>query len=582
MFMKLHFKPAMLALAICVVCGPLSLTTLAREKWPAMPEAEKQQQALWKLHEQEVISNIQPALVEWAKQGKPFIPWAAQPSDLPQAPIPAFPGAEGGGKFSFGGRGGKVYIVTSLADAGPGTLREGCEAAGPRIIIFNVAGIIHLQMPIYIEAPYLTIAGQTAPGDGICIAGQSVMNFAHDVVIRYVRFRRGNPDIFDRQSCLAGSPVGNIIIDHCSASWGNDQTLDTYRHMYQATNGGPTLKLPTVNDTIQWCIVSEGLNVNNHAFGGDWGGRNTGFHHNLLACNTGRNPSIAMSYDFNFVNNVLFNWRHRSLDGGDQHSLFNIINNFYKPGPATLDNPVRYRILEPSQSWSKANPVSHWGRAYVAGNIVDGNPRVTADNWDGGVQFNLAPDPDASGDIAKGLIEDPVQIQAIRAKVRVDQPFPMAPITVQSAAEAYDSVLAGAGATLPRRDAVDTRVVECVKTGNVWAAGQLITPPSIKGLAKNNIGTAGNGIITDPSQVGGYPNYQGEPRPDLGADGIPLWWKQKYHLDPADAGLAAKDLQGDGYTVLDKYLNGLDPNHKVAWTLPESNRNTLTAQNFQP
>ena len=573
--MRIHFKSGLLVLVTISLCGSLAPCGYGREKWPQMPEAEKQAQDSWKLHQQEVISNIHPALVEWAKQGKPFIPWAASPGDLPQSTVPAFPGAEGGGKYSFGGRGGRVYVVTSLADSGPGTLREGCEAAGPRIIVFNVAGIIHLKMPIFIEAPYITIAGQTAPGDGICIAGQSVMDDTHDVVIRYVRFRRGNPDIFDRQSDLAGSPVGNIIIDHCSASWGNDQTLDTYRHMYQPPAGGPTLKLPTVNDTIQWCIVSEGLNVNNHAFGGDWGGRNTGFHHNLLACNTGRNPSIAMSYDFNFVNNVLFNWRHRSLDGGDQHSLFNVISNYYKPGPATLDNPVRYRIIEPSQSWTKTNPVSIWGKAYVAGNIVEGNPRVTADNWDGGVQFNKAPDPDASGDIAKGLIVDPALIQKILADVRVDQPFPMAPITMQTTPEAYESVLANAGATLPRRDAVDARIVACVKTGQVWAPGRLITPPSIKGLAKNNIGTAGNGIITDPSQVGGYPDYQGVPIKDLGADGIPRAWKKQYNLDPTDAGLAARDLQGDGYTVLDKYLDGLDPTQKIDWTNPQSNLNTL-------
>ena len=578
--MQIDFKSATVVLALLSAGGPLVTSSFGREKWPAMPEAERQQQEEWKQHEQEVVSNMQPALVEWAKRGKPFIPWASQPGDLPQAVVPAFPGAEGGGMFSFGGRGGRVYVVTSLADSGPGTLREGCEAVGPRIIVFNVAGIIHLQMPIFIEAPYITIAGQTAPGDGICLAGQSVMDNTHDVVIRYVRFRRGNPDIFDRQSDLAGSPVGNIIIDHCSASWGNDQTLDTYRHMYEPPAGGPALKLPTVNDTIQWCIVSEGLNVNNHAFGGDWGGRNTGFHHNLLACNTGRNPSIAMSYDFNFVNNVLFNWRHRSLDGGDQHSLFNIINNYYKPGPATLDNPVRHRIIEPSQSWSKTNPVSYWGKAYVAGNIVEGNPRVTADNWDGGVQFNKAPDPDASGDIAKGLIDDPARQKEILAQVRVDQPFPMAPVTMQTAPAAYDSVLANAGATLPRRDAVDLRIVDCVKTGKVWAAGQLITPPSIKGLAKNNIGTAGNGIITDPSQVGGYPDYQGEPFKDLGADGIPLWWKQKFNLDTNDPGLAAKDLQGDGYTVMDKYLNGLDPTKKIDWTDPHSNLNTLTPGDF--
>ncbi len=549
--------------------------SLARESWPQMPDDEKQRQDGWKLHEQEVISNMQPVLAEWAKHGKPFIPWAAKPDDLPQASVPAFTGAEGGGKFSFGGRGGRVYVVTNLNDNGPGSLREGCEAAGPRIIVFNVAGIIHLQMPIFVEAPYLTIAGQTAPGDGICIAGESILDNTHDVVIRYVRFRRGNADIFDRQSGLAGNPVGNIIIDHCSASWGNDQTLDTYRHMYQPPGGGPALKLPCVNDTIQWCIITEGLNLYNHAFGGDWGGRNTSFHHNLFASNTGRNPSIAMSYDFNFINNVLFNWRHRSLDGGDRNSLFNIISNYYKPGPATLDNPVHYRILEPAQSWSKAEKISHWGKAYVAGNIVVGNDKVTADNWDGGVQFNKAPDADASGDIAKGLIMDPDQLKQIIDQVRVDKPFPMAPITMQTAEAAYESVLAGAGANLPKRDSVDDRAVRQTKTGVTWGMGQETTPPHMKGLPKNDIGTSGNGIITDISQVGGYPEYKGEPFKDVGLDGIRVSWKQKYGLDTNDVALAQKDLQGDGYTVMDKYLDGLDPTKKIDWHDPASNVNTL-------
>jgi hypothetical protein len=398
---------------------------------------------------------------------------------------------------------------------------------------------------------------------------------AHDIVIRYIRYRRGNSNIFDRQSGLCGNPVGNIIIDHCSASWGNDQTLDTYRHMYEPPQGGPALKLPTVNDTIQWCLIYEGLNTYNHAFGGDWGGRNSGFHHNLFACNTGRNPSVAMSYDFNFVNNVLFNWRHRTVDGGDANSRFNFINNYYKPGPATLDNPVRYRILEPAQSWTKANPVSRWGHAYVAGNVVEGYPAVTADNWDGGIQFNKAPDADASGDIAKGLIEDTNLSQQIMAQVRVDKPFPMAPMTIQSAQDAYESVLAGAGATLPVRDSVDERAVRETRTGHVWSEGKEITPPHMKGLPKNDVGTAGNGIITDISQVGGYPDYKGEPIQDLGADGIPLSWKVKYHLDTNDTSLAQEDLMGDGYTVMDKYLDGLDPQKKIDWSDPQSNVNTL-------
>src|ERR1035438_1474753 len=142
----------------------------ARESWPVASAEIKARDAAWNQYEQGIISNVAPQLAEWEKKGKPFIPWASKPGDLPQAKVPAFPGAEGGGKYSFGGRGGKVFVVTSLADSGPGTLREACESAGPRIVVFNIAGIIHLDKPIYIEAPYLTIDGHTAPGDGICIA----------------------------------------------------------------------------------------------------------------------------------------------------------------------------------------------------------------------------------------------------------------------------------------------------------------------------------------------------------------------------------------------------------------------------
>jgi hypothetical protein len=545
----------------------------ARESWPIPDDAVKARIDSYGKHEQEVIAKVTPEIKEWEKKGKPFIPWASKPEDLPQAKIPAFPGAEGGGMYSFGGRGGKVYVVTSLEDSGPGTLREACEAAGPRIVVFAVAGIIHLKMPIYIEAPYITIAGQTAPGDGICVADQGIDDNVHDVVIRYMRFRRGNTDIYDRHGVHYGSPIGNVILDHISASWGIDQNLDTYRHMYQPTDGGPAQKLPACNVTIQWSITSEALNTWNHGFGGDWGGRNTGFHHNLLACNTGRNPSIAMTYDFNFVNNVLFNWRHRSVDGGDEHSQLNIINNYYKPGPVTPDTAIRYRIVQPSQSWSKANPVSRWGKAYVAGNIVDGNEKVTANNWDGGVQFTSAPDPEAGG---KGAVKESDKLGAIIAKVKVDEPFPMPHMTIQSAKQAYEAVLAGSGATLPRRDPVDVRVIEEVRTGKTWGMGQQIPIEPMQGLAKNNIGIAGNGIITDVKQVGGYPEYKGEAITYSQHDGIPDWWKKKYGLDVNDPDVASKDCNGDGYTNIEKYLNGIDPTKKVDWTDLKNNVNSLS------
>ena len=545
----------------------------ARESWPAPTAEAKALTALSKQHEQEVLTRIQPELADWAKKGKPFYVNAAVPSDLPQASVPAFPGAEGAGKFSFGGRGGRVLVVTNLEDSGPGTLREAVESAGPRIVVFNVAGIIHLKMPLFIKAPYLTIAGQTAPGEGVCVAGESTWVDTHDVVIRYLRFRRGNTSVFDRDDALGGNPIGNIIVDHCSCSWGGDENLSMYRHIVETNN--QNAKFPTLNITLQWNISSEALNTYNHAFGATWGGRNSSFHHNLFASNTARNPSIGMTYDFNFINNVLFNWRHRTVDGGDKDSSYNIINNYYKPGPAVNPGPIAYRIFQPSATQKKPDLISYFGKAYVAGNVVEGNDTVTKDNWNGGVQF-------AEG----GSKDDPTttpldKIKTLVEKVRVDEAFPMAPVSTTSAMDAYQAVLAGAGATLPHRDPVDLRIIETVKTGKVWSQGQTFTPPSMKNIAKNDIGIAGNGIITDVSQIGGYPEYKGEPFKDLGADGIPAWWKKKYHLDASDSDLAQKDFQGDGYTVVEKYLSGLDPTKKIDWKNPESNVNTLTAAQFE-
>jgi hypothetical protein len=570
--MKTRMLLTAVALSAAFFTGPLP----ARESWPVAEGADRERQQEFNQHEQEVLANIAPQLVEWGKKGKPFIPSAAKPDDLPQAKVPAFPGAEGGGKFSFGGRGGRVFVVTNLADNGPGTFREACEAAGPRIVVFNVAGIIHLQKPVFIEAPYITIDGHTAPGDGVCIGGESTLVNTHDVVIRYLRFRRGNTSVFDRDDALGGNPIGNIIVDHCSCSWGLDENLSMYRHIYERGTNGYGLKLPTVNITLQWNISSEALNTYNHAFGATWGGRNGSFHHNLFACNTGRNPSIGMTYDFNFVNNMVFNWRHRTVDGGDKGSEYNIINNYFKPGSAVNEGPIGYRIFLPSATQTKQDSTPRFGKAYVSGNVVEGNDTVTKDNWNGGVQF-------ASG----GSKDDPTtspqdRSEALIKQVRVDMPFPMAPVLTQSAKEAYEAVLAEAGATLPRRDAVDRRVLNEVKTGKVWSEGKEFTPQPMKGLAKNNFGTAGNGIITGISQVGGYPEYKGKPFKDLCPDGLPLSWKKRFGLDTNDVTLAQKDLQGDGYTVMDKYLDGLDPTRKIDWSNPGSNVNTLTADPFKP
>jgi hypothetical protein len=233
-------------------------------------------------HSDSAWERAKPIMEKEAMEGKPYIPWASRPDELPQAKIPAFPGAEGGGKYSFGGRGGKVYVVTNLNDDGPGSLRWACEQGGARIIVFNVAGIIKLKTPLIIRAPYITIAGQTAPGDGVCVAGESVWINTHDVVIRYMRFRRGETNVGRKDDAIGGNPVGNIMIDHVSASWGLDENMSMYRHMYNDSTGKIEDKFGTVNITIQNSIFAESLDTWNHAFGSTLGGENCTFMRNLL------------------------------------------------------------------------------------------------------------------------------------------------------------------------------------------------------------------------------------------------------------------------------------------------------------
>ncbi|MBQ7296692.1 MAG: polysaccharide lyase, partial [Alistipes sp.] len=338
-------------------------------------------------HSEEAWQAALPIVKKEATEGRPYVPWAHRPYDLLQAEIPAFPGAEGGGMYTAGGRGGKVLVVTNLNDSGEGSFRWACEQGGARIVVFNVAGIIRLETPIVVRAPYITIAGQTAPGDGVCIAGQTFQIDTHDVIIRHMRFRRGETMSWHREDSFGGNPVGNIMIDHCSCSWGLDENISFYRHMYDPSEGfyeARAEKYPTVNVTIQNTISAKALDTYNHAFGSTLGGENASFMRNLWASNSGRNPSVGWNGVFNFVNNVLFNWGGRSVDGGDYTAMFNMINNYYKPGPATpKKSPVRHRILKPESGRSK-HPYKQYSRVYAHGNIVEGNPEVTADNWNGG------------------------------------------------------------------------------------------------------------------------------------------------------------------------------------------------------
>ncbi|PTY07476.1 polysaccharide lyase [Opitutaceae bacterium EW11] len=496
----------------------------------------------------EAWAKALPVVQEWATKGKPYIPGAAEPKDLPQAAIPAFPGAMGGGMHSFGGRGGRVYVVTSLEDRGPGTFREALEAGGPRIVVFNVSGIIRLKERIRVRAPYITIDGSSAPGDGVCIAGDTVELETHDVVIRHMRFRRGETWVGDRNDSLGGNPIGNIMIDHVSASWGLDENMSMYRHMYRAPGSKEEQKLPTVNITIQNSIFSEGLNTYHHAFGGTIGGLNSTFYNNLFACNTGRNPSVGMIGDFTFVNNVLFNWRHRTIDGGDQRSIFTIVNNYFKPGPATpKDEPIACRILKPESERSKT-VVDNFGKAYVAGNVVEGNEKVTADNWDGGVQ----PASKAS-------------VETILPKIRLDKPFSHAYLEIRPAKAAYQYVLANAGATLPHRDPVDARVTQSVRTGEVKTSKPGDLHEKLSGLRYSDktieelAALVEKGIITDPKQVGGYPEYRGQPYKDSDGDGMPDAWETKHGLNPNDASDASAEAGVGGYSNIECFLYGIHP-----------------------
>lgn len=535
------------------------------------PEVQAQEKAIKEEANKRSDEAWEKALViieQEAKLGKPYIPWASRPNDLPQADIPAFPGAEGGGMFTYGGRGGNVYTVTSLEDRGPGTLREACEQGGARMVVFNVSGIIKIKSPLIIRAPYITIAGQTAPGDGVCVAGESVWIDTHDVVIRHMRFRRGETFVGRRDDAIGGNPVGNIMIDHVSATWGLDENMSMYRHMYSPGAGYPDEKKPTVNITIQNSLFGEALDTYNHAFGSTLGGENCSFMRNMWASNAGRNPSIGWNGIFNFVNNVVYNWYNRSTDGGDYTANYNIINNFYKPGPVTnLDQPISYRILKPESGRSKLSYMVY-GRAFVNGNIINNNEKVSKDNWDGGVQIENKKGELMSYDEAKPYFD----------KMKSDRPFPMPWFSkILKAEDAYKFVLENAGATLPIRDKVDQRIVRTVKTG---------VPEYAEGLEGKTfyqfehrrlpMDSYKKGIITDISQVGGYPEYKGTPYIDTDKDGMPDDWENKYGLNPKDPADAKGDLNKDGYSNIEDYINGLNPKKYIDWKNLKNNRDTLT------
>ena len=445
------------------VCALLLTTSAAMAQYPQLSgegaaRIDSMKKA-WERHADEAWIKAFPIVQKEAQQGRPYVPWASRPYDLRQAKIPAFPGAEGGGMYTFGGRGGKVLVVTNLDDDGPGSFRWACEQGGARIVVFNVAGIIRLKSPIFVRAPYITIAGQTAPGDGVCIAGESFQVDTHDVIVRHMRFRRGQTSVIYREDSFGGNPIGNIMIDHCSCEWGLDENISFYRHMFDLGDKTGKRKEPTVNVTIQNTISAKALDTWNHAFGSTIGGENASFMRNLWADNTGRNPSIGWGGVFNFVNNVIYNWVHRTADGGEYSTMSNFINNYYKPGPLTpLDKPVGHRFIKSESRSEHLFPYKQYGRIYASGNVMEGNEAVTRDNWAGGIQ--IADDTDRIPNLEKSMMCS-------------NEPFAMPHLTIMDAGRAYSWVLDNAGATLPVRDEVDRKIIEEVSTGKAFYVNKL-------------------------------------------------------------------------------------------------------------
>lgn len=568
-----------LMVALCVIASTTTMAQYPKLTTEAYQHAENLK-AQWKAHSDSAWEKAFPIVVEEAKKGRHYVPWASRPYDLKKEKIPAFPGAEGGGMYTAGGRGGKVIVVKNLNDDGPGSFRWACEQGGARIVVFNVAGIIQLKSPIFVRAPYITIAGQTAPGDGICIAGESFQVDTHDVIIRHMRFRRGKTWVWDREDSFGGNPVGNIMIDHCSCEWGLDENISFYRHMFDLHDGKEKRKSPTVNVTIQNSISAKALDTWNHAFGSTLGGENASFMRNLWADNTGRNPSIGWGGVFNFVNNVIYNWFHRTADGGEYSTMSNFINNYYKPGPATpKGSAVGHRILKTESRSEALFPFKQYGRVYAAGNIMEGYPEITKDNWNGGIQ-TTAKDSELN-DTEKALM-------------RSNEPFEMPFIHILETKQAYEFVLNNVGATLPTRDIIDRHVVEEVRTGIAYYEKKLPKDnpygqtwgldeesKNEEGLFKyRRLGKDSYkiGIITDPRQMGGYPVYNGTPRIDSDDDGMPDDWELANGLNPNDPSDANSDCNGDGYTNIEKYINGIPTSTKVDWRDLNNNYDTLAGK----
>lgn len=411
--------------------------------------------------------------------------------------LPAFPGAEGFGTTTPGGRGGQVLLVENLNDSGPGSLRAACEQEGRRMVLFRIAGIIELKTPISIRQPFLTLAGQSAPGDGICLKGRGISVETHDVVIRYLRIRPGDISGEETDSLAISRGSRRVVIDHCSTTWSVDENLS------------PSGDIADI--TVQWCLIAEALNRSVHRKGPHGYGTllravgGVSLHHNLWAHNQDRHPRIGDNYGrppyplYDIRNNLMYDFAKLSIVGDILE--VNYIGNYLRPGPSTA---TEERYLRPSD---KADV-----RFYMEGNYIEGDAAATAD--------------------PKRLFHR-LQLGGRRLVEIVSQPFSVPTVRTVPAARVPELVMKSVGATLPRRDAVDRRIVE-------------------------NCRRRTGSLIDSQKQVGGWPDYTSARLPvDGDRDGMPDSWEKRHKLNGKDAADAAGDRDGDGYTNLEEYLNFL-------------------------
>lgn len=448
--------------------------------------------------------------------------------------VPAFPGADGAGKYTTGGAGGAVYTVTSLKDDGSeGTLRWAIKKKGPRTIVFAVSGIIELTSPLKISNGDVTIAGQTAPGDGICLKNYTFGIQADNVIVRFIRSRMGADIVQKGDDAMNGyKNHKNIIIDHCSASWSTDECATFYNNS---------------NFTMQWCIISESLansihEKGAHGYGGIWGGQGASFHHNLLAHHTNRTPRLCGSRytgkpeeeKVELFNNVIYNYGNDGAYAGEGGS-YNFINNYYKPGPFTATKSSYKRLFTayPDDGKNKNVKGTH-GVFCFSGNYID----PTCSKLSEKQRKAIMP---VNKDNSLGLV---IKNEFAPAdELLVKKPFQIAEHTsLQSTWDAFESVLKYAGASL-RRDKHDERIVKEVRNGNYTYEGSH---------------GSSNGMIDQPKDVGGWGEYRQTEAPvDTDGDGMPDEWEKKNGLNPNDPSDGAVYILDASYTNLEVYINGL-------------------------